>query len=221
MFRKVLSKSQTWCIGTLAFMAFTTGAADATALPLPIGDTVISGTTSALRPELAGTVVEDVLVPYDFLAGTGEHLLGTVQNRVVRSTLDGTFDFYWRIIPEATSTGDIVALRVGGFGLFPLDGDFRLDGVGSVGPHIARNFGDGFVNFLFDGVGPAESSYFFFLDTDATAYASGGYDLLGGLDQSLSPDFTTFAPTAVPEPASMLLLGTGALGLVAKLRRRR
>ena len=57
-------------------------------------DTPLGGTTVALRPELAGTVIEDVLTPFSFGA---LNLTGTVQNRVVRETNTGTLDFYWRI----------------------------------------------------------------------------------------------------------------------------
>lgn len=93
----------------------------------------------------------------------------------VRSSVDRTFDFYWRIIPDASSTGDITGFRIGGFQGFGLDGDFSLDGLGSVGPDIAHNFGEGFVNFLFnDGVSAGESSFFFFLDTQATAFSNTG-----------------------------------------------
>ena len=195
------------------------------AVPLPLGDTPISGTTAALRPELAGTVLEDVIQPYGFINSTGTlAMFGTVQNRVVRSDVDGTLDFYWRIVPTPnpilnpiTQDGEIVAFRVNGFGGDALDGDWRIDGSGNVPPQIARNFGGGSVNFLFDpGVRVGEESRFFFLDTTATSYAKvGHYDLLGAPTGSISPLFDTFVP--VPEPVTMSLLASGAL---AMLRRR-
>ena len=211
----------------VVLMACSLLAERAAADPLALGDNVLNGTTSALRPELGGLVLADLLIPYDFLGTGGEHLLGDIQNRVVRSSLDGTFDFYWRIRPDPASVGDITALRVGGFDGFALDGDYRLDGLGNVGPGIARNFGGGFVNFIFkergvgDGVSPNESSYFFFLDTQATNFSrTGSYDLLCADSGCISPLSTTFAPT-VPEPSSIILLGAGGLALLAKARSRR
>jgi len=49
-------------------------------------------------------------------------------------------------------------------------------------------------------------------------------DLFGGGDldfDDLGFGFTAVSPTAVPEPTSLLLLGTGAAGLLARARRRR
>jgi hypothetical protein len=205
-------------VGALSFAALAVGTAHAVPLP-PATDTPLTGTTVAARPELAGVIIEDVLVPYSFTGAGGEAVSGQVQNRVVRSDVDGTLDFYWRIIPDPNSIGSIEALRVGGFGDIALDGDFRLDGLGDVGPNIARNFGGGFVNFLFDdAVGPDETSFFFFLDTQATAYAlTGSYDLLCAPSGCVSPAFDTFAPAPVPEPSAAImlalltLLGAGVL----------
>jgi hypothetical protein len=59
----------------------------APAIPLPPGDTALSGTTVAERPELAGVVEADMLVPYSF-QGAGSSVSGVIQNRVVRS-VDG------------------------------------------------------------------------------------------------------------------------------------
>lgn len=194
-------------------------------VPLPVGDTPITGTTVAARPELAGIVLEDVLTPYDF-SGAGESVKGVVQNRVVRSSVDATLDFYWRIIPDSSSTGDIFAFRMGGFDAFALDADWRIDGLGNVAPHTARNFGGGVVNFLFSdpGVGPTDSSRFFFLDTQATMYArSGEYDLLCAPSDCISELFTTFAPVVapVPEPSTWLLFGAGLVGLLVATGQKR
>lgn len=203
----------------------------ATAVPLSgvgVTDYPITGTTVAARPELAGTVVEDLVTPFT-ISGAGETLSGTIQNRVVLS-VDGTYDFYWRILPDS-GQGDISAFRVDGFDGFALDADWRIDGLGDVAPDIARYFGDGTgaVNFLFTGDevgndvtgGGYEESMFFFLDTDATAYNfTGQFDLLCADNGCLSEVYNTWAP-AVPIPAAVWLFGSGLLGLIGVARKKK
>lgn len=214
-------------------------AATANAVPLsnafgvqPYLDTGLPGTTVAARPELAGVVLADTLQPFTF-GGLG--LSGTVQNRVVRETGSGTLDFYWRVFVDPASTGGgISAFRLGSFGYpYLTDADWRIDGLGTVEPHVARLFNpsgrpDGAVNFLFTDpqVGPSDfsngvgGSRFFFLHTNATAYAmTANYDLLGGPNQTLSGSYATYAP-AVPEPTSLLLLALGLPAVGVALRRR-
>ncbi len=197
----------------------------AVSLTEPVGsyaDFALPGTTVAARPELAGVVLEDMLTPFSF-SGAGEVLSGVVQNRVILS-VDGTIDFAWRITIDETSTGDISAFRVTGFDGYALDADWRMDGLGNVAPTTARYFGtaSGSVNFLFDAneIGVRESSYFFFLDTEATNYAMTGlYDMLCADTECVSSLYQTFAPSAVPVPAAVWLFGSGLLGLIAVARR--
>lgn len=192
------------------------------------GDYAINGTTSAARPELAGTVLEDQISNYSFTGNAGQILEGTIQNRVVRS-IDGTLDFYWRINPTG-GNDDITAFRVIGFDGFALDADWRIDGLGSASPDVARYFGpgSGAVNFLFDtdpvGVdasGAMDDSVFFFLDTDALYYdQSGQFDLLCADSGCISSIYSTFAPSAVPIPAAAWLFGSGLIGLAGIARRK-
>ncbi len=191
-----------------------------------VTDFPLSGTTVAARPELAGVVVEDVLSNFT-ITGAGETLSGTIQNRVVRSSVDGTLDFYWRINPTS-GNGDLSAFRVIGFENFALDADYRLEGLGDIGPDTAKYFGDGSgaVNFLFDTeVGGSDAngfqtSKFFFLDTDAVFYdKSGSFDLLCAKTGCISESYSTFAP-AVPVPAAVWLFFSGLMGLVGlKMRK--
>ena len=201
--------------------------AEAVPLPDPVPpatfvDVPIPGTGEAARPELAGVMLEDVTKPYDFVSGVAT-IFGSVQTRVVRSNLDGTLDFYWRIIPAHTPRlapiidSTIDSFRVGGFGAIPLDADWRNDMVGMTTPITARNFGGGFVSYLFNGLGVGNFSNYFFLDTQATAYAAvGSYDFVYGGGSIVSGSVSTFAP--VPETAAGLLAAMAAAG-VAVLRR--
>lgn len=189
----------------------------------PFVDTTLPGTTEVNRPELAGTV----LVDQDTSFTLGD-ISGTVQNRVVRETASGTLDFYWRVILDPDSTaGGITALRIGDFGYANLtDADYRIDGLGSDIATTARLFNpaihpEGDINFLLASpLGADQSSNFFFLHTDATAYAeTADYDVTDG--SNFTSLFQTFAP-AVPEPApaATLALGLMALGWLRGRRAR-
>lgn len=188
----------------------------------------ITGTTVADRPELAGTVLEDYISDYSFTGSVGQILQGTIQNRVVRS-IDGTLDFYWRIIPTG-GNDDISAFRIGGFDGFSLNADWRTDGLGSAAPDIALYFGDGTgnVNFNFnldqvgvDATGAMDESVFFFLDTNAINYDfSGNFDMLCAGTECMSSSYSTFAPSSVPVPAAAWLFGSGLIGLIGVSRRK-
>ncbi len=189
--------------------------------------TPLPGTTVAAEPQLAGVVLADETTPYSFFDGVGINS-GTVQSRVVRSDVDGTLDFYWRVVSSAGQGGDIGAFRIANFMTSAYNANWRSDGLGNVAPSAARLFGGagGDVNFLFGGgtagstFSPGAESFFMFLDTNATNYAkTATYDLTGTGAGNISLSYATFAP-AVPEPATYAMFGVGLLAIAA-LRRRR
>jgi len=209
---------------TLALTVALALGGSAQAVILPGGYTSLGGTTTAASPQLAGTVLEDDVVPFTF-SSAGGTVFGTVQSRVVRSTLDGTLDFYWRIISNANSADTITQFRLANFVAPLYSGDYATDGLGDIGPDAAFKFPGPGVNFVFGHDGGSElaagmSSYFFFLDTSANSYnRSAFYDLTTHSD--ISASFSTFAPTAfVPEPGTSALVA-GGIALLGLGRRRR
>jgi hypothetical protein len=228
---------------TLAFAA----AGAAHAYPLVPNDLVVGpkGTTVALEPQLAGTVVEDVITPFSYEGWfrdssveegyfTG-NVTGTVQSRVVLS-VDDTYDFYWRISVDDTSFLPVLDMRLNGLEPAGYNANFRLDGPGTVQPALIMDFGNGSVTWAFGEyispstqVFPGRESRFLFLDSDAHAYApSAFFTLASGRDTGGSMmiqwggdsgAYPTFGPTPVPEPATVWL-ALAALGGVA-LRRLR
>lgn len=209
--RYALSLAIANCLASSAF---------AVSLTDPVGafeDFALPGTTLAARPELGGSVLDEMLHKFTF-DGAGASLTLKVLSQVVRSDLDGTLDFYWRLT-KVEGNGGIEAFRVDGFDGMTLDADWRMDDVGERAPGVARYFGstDGSVNFLFDDLpaGAGLTSYFFFLDTQARAYdKSGRFDVLCGPSECISDLFATFAPVVVPLPAAAWLFGSGLLGLI-------
>jgi PEP-CTERM motif-containing protein len=202
--------------------AFCLAALPAGAVVLLPGDNLaLPGTTVAAEPQLAGLIIVDDLIAFSFSGGT---ITGEVQERIVRSTVDGTLDFYWRIINDATSTGAVGSLRLGNFVSPEYNANYRIDGVGDIGPDRAHRFtpNDTFVNFIFtDGVAPGDSSNFFFLDTTATNYApTARFDLTDTGVGPISGEFLAYSPAPeVPEPGTIGLVGVG-VALVAWRRHR-
>ena len=203
----------------------------AVAVPVAPGapTSALPGTTVAARPELAGTVLEDVSTHWD----SAIHPLygfpgaeGTLQSRVVRETGSGTLDFYWRITVNGPSYPSYVPtlLTIAGLDLSnfltgaAFDADYRTDGLGSSAPvgAFASNSGSFTFEFGSSTFGPGSSSYFLLLHSNATSYDQSALATLG------VSSVATFAPVAaIPEPSTyaMMLAGLGALGFAASRRK--
>jgi hypothetical protein len=202
----------------LMFLLFITG--QAYSIPLLPGDTVsLSGTTVADRPELAGLVIEDILRPFSMDFG-GIIVTGIVQERVVHSDIDNVPIFEFRIFNDPISAGSIPFIVLEKFTGYSTDVDYIIDGISGINPDTAFRlpimFDGEEVRFDFhSGIAPGESSSFFFIKTNATEYADTGLAFIGGVNTNAT--ISSFEP--IPEPSTMLLLGSGLLSLVAFRRK--
>jgi hypothetical protein len=212
-------------VAALAFAA----AGPAGAVILATGDNALTGTTAAAEPDLAGTVVQDILTPIT-LNLAGGVFTGDVQSRVVLAA-DGTYDFYWRV-RETSYTGTdgdgLGNFRIGNFGMpiAGLNGNYRTDGLGDQGPDNAHVF-DGalsdFVNFEFDPLQAPNESFFMFLDTNSHTYGLTAEMDFANLDTTLDSGVVpTFGVATVPEPAewALMIAGFGLTGAALRARRR-
>lgn len=232
----------------LCAAALVSAAAAAHADTLSSGSAVISpaGTDLALDPQLAGTIVQDVVTPFRYDGWyrdiSGEtpvemhgDVNGSVQSRVVRTDA-GTYDFYWRITVDRGAFLPVANFRLGGFGAADYNANWRSDGDGIASPAMVQEGSDGAITWSFgqylppsQEINPGQTSFFFFLGTDAHAYAqAGSFSLESERDSGgsmmidwggSSGNYATFAP-AVPEPASLALMLSGVTALVLALRRR-
>ena len=174
------------------------------AVPLTPNNFVnLSGTTSAARPELAGTVLVDTIRPFSVDLGGGNFTTGTIQDSVLRADGTGTLDFSYHIINDVSSSGSIDFVTRTAYTGFSTDVDWRSDGVGTIAPDQAsRNAAGDQVLFDFFAnnlLFPGAESRFFFIKTDAIDFNEGGTGELAvtGTVGSNTFTFNTYQP-AVP-----------------------
>jgi hypothetical protein len=209
-----------------ALMVLTTAAWSAAAIPLAPGGAVAPvGTTSAADPNLVGLVVaSDPLRPFQILDGQGNVVVeGNLQDRVVVSAALGTMIFAPRL-RDLIGTGVVVGLVDRDFAGFSTDVEYRVDGLGDVGPDgISRSAGAGdelAFSYAPSVIDPPEEALFLSVLTDALDFAAVGSttifarDVTGALYSVTLED--TNAP--IPEPSTLVL---GGLGLIALARGRR
>jgi hypothetical protein len=179
---------------------------------------------------LAGVIIDERSTPYSYLIndGTLSALWGTIESRVVRSSLDGTVDFYWRIVPTANPFGGAVPNGIirsfityaPAIGEATPNVDWRTDlPDGIVPPEQVRRFGNQYEYRFPLGVGVGLPSRWFFLDTQLPTYffTDGRINMLDESGNS-TPFYPGFQPL-IPEPATVSLFLVGA-GIIL-LRRQR
>jgi len=211
-----------YLIKLIALSAFTlTAQADLIGPGALIG---FNGTSEQLEPELAGTMLVDEMISFSF-SGRGEaQISGMVQQRVVRSSLDNSIDFYWRVVNDPSSTEAISYFHLLSFDAPEYNPNWRSDWPGDKAPvAVFRHFEpfesnvDFEFGFGYQYLDPGTASRFFFLNTTAMEFAKTASFTLANFDHSAeSNSFSTYEPRAVPLPAAVWLFAIG-LGMLGRL----
>ena len=203
-----------------AIMAMFAVAPTAQADPLAIGGN-IAGPSNA-------TFFGGTLVASNSVAVSSLTFSGTANSAVYRNA-GGTLDFYYQF----TNNGPA---DIGRLSFFNFDG-FTTDVFNITnGSAIGAGFVDGTVdsttadrgasatnnavgfNYAAGAFLPGTTSLALVVRTNATNFMPGTFSVINGSTSTTA----TFAPaSAIPEPATMFLLGTGLAGVAAKVRRRR
>ena len=188
-----------------------------------------------------GTLVADtcVLQRSDFPS----HLVGDIREVVFKESGTGTLDFFFQfqVISASSSANQLANMWVDPFNGFTMNVNNVIDasvlggtgsgandaaisvrsGGGATGSTFCNNAGNGCIVWSYGpGVASPGETVTFEISTNATGFTTGGhmgFDVTngGGMD-----GIQAFVPTAVPEPVSIVLLGT-TLAFVAFFVRRR
>lgn len=193
--------------------------------PLPVGPAFLPGPSVTLY--VPGTVLAYNSGP---VAGCANCLFtGWLQTAVVRNA-GGTLDFYYQFEQLTPATPEVNHLSMANFTGFTTD-VFNISNGSAIvcggctfananlTSNLASRFSASTVDFWFTAtpfVGGSIATVV--IKTNATGFNRlGNFNALDGGSASL----LAFAPTTVPEPSSLMFVGTGLAGLVGFIRRRK
>ena len=197
----------------MAAVIYAAASITASAIPVLPGEFLIPPPD---EPAPFGLVVDQLITPF---AGAD------VQGTLISSVYDGDFlpgyTFTYEILVDFTSGHSVGQLSVGNFGLVFTDMSYSsaLNPLG-VAPTYADRSSDGDVlhyNFsMLGGMGilGGESSALLVVRTDARFYEP----TVASVINSGAAEMQSFAPIAVPEPASMAMIGLVSAGIYFKRR---
>jgi PEP-CTERM motif len=187
----------------------------ANADPITAGQTIAATVTSITGATTQVGFASGIISPGTFTGSWTESVIsGDTSNCA------GCLDFVYQFT-NTGATGDILQLAGASFGTFLTDVGFVNEGGGTDPvPSTITRTGDGSaIDFTFTGTGevePGMTSGLLVVKTNATSFSAG---LLSLQDGSAGTD-AALAPSAVPEPSSILLFGSGLLGLAGAARRK-
>lgn len=181
-----------------------------------------------------GTLLASLVAPYSYSTTSGT-TSGTITSAVFREGT-GTLDFYYQVNNNPTSATAIARLSATSFLGFSTSLGFLVDGStlaggtfvnGTVAPVTADSslFPPGAVigfNFnppVASEIAPGTTSYVLAISTNATSFTAGNAEVLDGGSQTVAAFQPAGTPT-VPEPSSMILMGSGIVSLLGVVRKK-